>query len=298
MLVGGRDDVDLDVPALGHPHHFVQPAAIPVLDVHRGVGRDVLVQARLVIQAGQPRHAVRQRGRQPVQLDGVHARELRDGVQKPAAVAAARHVRRRRGGCHDGPTIAQRGARPGRRRRAADGILSRFGGPYVAFPTATHEDSMTRREAMRMRGTNGRAKGLLAAAAAAGIAIFIASGAVGAQDKTVWDGVYTEDQAVRGETAYEQECATCHLADLLGDGIAPALTGAAFDFRWSDLSVGDMYVAIRATMPQGAPASLSPQGYADIVAYMLQRNDFPAGDMELPTEEEALNMITITSQAP
>ena len=151
---------------------------------------------------------------------------------------------------------------------------------------------------MRVRGTNGGTKGLLAAAAAAGIAIFIASGAVGAQDKTVWDGVYTEDQAVRGETAYEQECATCHLADLLGDGIAPALTGAAFDFRWSDLSVGDMYVAIRATMPQGAPASLSPQGYADIVAYMLQRNDFPAGDMELPTEEAALNMITITSQAP
>ena len=151
---------------------------------------------------------------------------------------------------------------------------------------------------MRARGTNGRANGLLAAAAAAGIAIIIASGAAGAQDKTVWDGVYTADQAVRGETAYEQECATCHLADLLGDGIAPALTGAAFDFRWSDLSVGDMFVAIRATMPQGAPASLSPQGYADIVAYMLQRNDFPAGDMELPSAEEELNMITITSQAP
>ena len=149
---------------------------------------------------------------------------------------------------------------------------------------------------MRVRGTNGRAKGLLAAAAA--IAIIITSGAVGAQDKTVWDGVYTEEQATRGETAYEQECATCHLADLLGDGIAPALTGAAFDFRWSDLSVGDMYVAIRATMPQGAPASLSPQGYSDIVAYMLMRNDFPAGDMELPTVEEELNMITITSQAP
>ena len=149
---------------------------------------------------------------------------------------------------------------------------------------------------MRMRGTNGRAVELLAAAAA--VAIIVASGAVAAQDKTVWDGVYTEEQATRGETAYEQECATCHLADLLGDGIAPALTGAAFDFRWSDLSVGDMYVAIRATMPQGAPASLSPQGYSDIVAYMLQRNDFPAGDMELPTAEEELNMITITSQAP
>ena len=118
-----------------------------------------------------------------------------------------------------------------------------------------------------------------------------------AQDtSSVWDGVYTDEQATRGETAYEQECATCHLADLLGDGIAPALTGAAFDFRWSDLSVGDMFVAIRATMPQGAPASLSPQGYSDIVAYMLLKNDFPAGDKELPTDEAALNAIIITSE--
>ena len=113
---------------------------------------------------------------------------------------------------------------------------------------------------------------------------------------TAWDGVFTAAQAQRGETTYEQECATCHLADLLGDGIAPALTGAAFDFRWSDLSVGDMFAALRATMPQGAPASLSPQGYADIVSYLLQKNDFPAGDNELPADEAVLNTIIITSE--
>ena len=129
-----------------------------------------------------------------------------------------------------------------------------------------------------------------------------AAGAAGDADAdaepTVWDGVFTAQQAMRGEAAYEQECATCHLADLLGDGIAPALAGAAFDFRWSDLSVGDMFAAIRATMPQGAPASLSPQAYADIVSYMLQKNDFPAGDDELPTDEAALDAIMITSEQP
>ena len=144
----------------------------------------------------------------------------------------------------------------------------------------------------------GRWNGTVAVAALALLVAGAAWSGTAAQERTVWDGVYTEEQATRGMATYEQECSQCHLEDLLGDGIAPALTGAAFDFRWSDLSVGDMYVAIRATMPQGAPASLSPQGYSDIVAYMLQRNDFPAGDMELPTEEEALNMITITSQAP
>lgn len=122
---------------------------------------------------------------------------------------------------------------------------------------------------------------------------------VAAQDtKSTWDGVFTEEQAARGAEQYEQECAQCHLEDLLGDGIAPALIGTPFHFRWSELSVGDMLVAIRTTMPQGAPASLSPQAYVDIVAYMLSVNDFPAGDMELPTDQTALESIIIVEEAP
>ena len=116
-----------------------------------------------------------------------------------------------------------------------------------------------------------------------------------AQDQTtIWSGVYTDEQAQRGQRVYEQECAQCHLDDLMGDGIAPALVGSSFFFRWSDLSVGDMYSAIRTTMPQGAPASLSPAGYADISAYMLQMNEIPGGDTELPTDMDDLGDITIT----
>ena len=115
-----------------------------------------------------------------------------------------------------------------------------------------------------------------------------------AQDQTIWDGVYTEEQAARGQRTYDQECAACHLDDLMGDGIAPSLIGSAFFFRWSELSMGDMYTAIRTTMPQGAPASLSPSGYADISAYMLQRNDVPAGSMELPSDTDDLEAIMIT----
>ncbi len=115
-----------------------------------------------------------------------------------------------------------------------------------------------------------------------------------AQDQTIWDGVYTEEQAARGQRTYDQECAACHLDDLMGDGIAPSLIGSAFFFRWSELSMGDMYTAIRTTMPQGAPASLSPSGYADISAYMLQKNDVPAGSMELPSDTDDLDGIMIT----
>ena len=144
----------------------------------------------------------------------------------------------------------------------------------------------------------GRWNGMVAAGALVLVAAGAAWSGTAAQERTVWDGVYTEEQATRGMATYEQECSQCHLEDLLGDGIAPALIGAPFHFRWSDLSVGDMLVAIRTTMPQGAPASLSPRAYADIVAYMLKVNDFPAGDTELPTGVDDLEGIIIVEDAP
>ena len=114
-----------------------------------------------------------------------------------------------------------------------------------------------------------------------------------AQERATSAGVFTEAQAARGEDTYMQECAACHLEDMLGDGIAPPLVGTPFSFRWSDLSIGDMYAAIRTTMPQGAPASLSSQGYVDIIAYMLHANEYPTGDAELPPEEAALQQIIV-----
>ena len=114
-----------------------------------------------------------------------------------------------------------------------------------------------------------------------------------AQELATSAGVFTEDQAARGKDTYMQECAACHLEDMLGDGIAPPLIGVPFSFRWSDLSIGDMYAAIRTTMPQGAPASLSPRGYLDVIAYMLQANEYPTGDTELPPDEAALQQIIV-----
>ena len=146
---------------------------------------------------------------------------------------------------------------------------------------------------MRVRRLTRNWNNLLAVLAAAFIVTCIVNYDASAQGNTTNDSVFTDEQATRGEDAYQQECAQCHLDDLLGDGIAPSLIGAPFSFRWSELSVADMLVAIRTTMPQGAPASLSPQAYVDIVAYMLKVNDYPAGDVELPTAEAELETIII-----
>ena len=47
----------------------------------------------------------------------------------------------------------------------------------------------------------------------------------GQEMRSVWDGVYTAEQAKRGEALYGQHCAACHGGTLLGAEAAPALTG-------------------------------------------------------------------------
>src|SRR5262245_60619529 len=110
----------------------------------------------------------------------------------------------------------------------------------------------------------------------------IAAAAVFAQaTKSVWDGVYTADQAKRGQSAYNSQCASCH-GDTLGGGeSAPPLAGGEFLANWSGLTVGDLFDRTRASMPQSKPGSLSREMNADILAYVLSANQFPAGKSEL-----------------
>jgi mono/diheme cytochrome c family protein len=110
---------------------------------------------------------------------------------------------------------------------------------------------------------------------------------------TVWDGVYTEEQARRGERVYAQECASCHHDDLRGEGAAPALVGPSFSFRWSDVSLDDLLTTTRTTMPQGAPGSLSTEVYLDIIGYLLKSNGVPAGKSELPQLRDELRRILV-----
>lgn len=118
--------------------------------------------------------------------------------------------------------------------------------------------------------------------------------ALGAQAaRTVSDGVYTDAQAERGLAAYKTSCVECHGGDLTGDGFAPALAGPEFMGNWTDLSVGDLFERIRISMPPSGAASVTPAAKADIVAYMLKFNEFPAGTTELEAKLEVLKQIKI-----
>jgi hypothetical protein len=94
--------------------------------------------------------------------------------------------------------------------------------------------------------------------------------------RTVWDGVFTDAQAARGETHYRANCGRCH-----GDG---PRKGEAFMRDWSGSDVGALFARIKSSMPPGAAGSFTDAEYLDLVAYMLRVNDFPAGREELRSE--------------
>lgn len=116
--------------------------------------------------------------------------------------------------------------------------------------------------------------------------------------RSVWDGVYTEDQATRGSEMFDRECAQCHGPAGAGGSMAPALVGAAFTANYDGQTVGDLFDRNRTTMPVGKEGKLSAQEIADITAFMLQVNKFPSGAAELAAQGMALKQIKFVAQNP
>ena len=122
-----------------------------------------------------------------------------------------------------------------------------------------------------------------------------------AQDSTsrsVWDGVYSDKQAMRGEALYSEQCARCHGAMLTGGEEAPPLVGGAFQSNWNGLSLGDLFDRIRGSMPADGPGKLRREQVADILAHVLRVNEFPVGGSELEYRVEFLKQIRFEAVKP
>jgi hypothetical protein len=109
--------------------------------------------------------------------------------------------------------------------------------------------------------------------------------------KSVSDGVYTSEQANRGQGSYQMACSSCHGPTLGGDAFAPPLVGAPFTERWQEGSVGDLLLLIKTTMPQDRPGALGADMYADIVSFLLKMNNYPAGQSELDLDPDKSKSI-------
>ena len=111
-----------------------------------------------------------------------------------------------------------------------------------------------------------------------------------ARPRTTQDGVFTAPQAERGKDLYLTLCQSCHAAI--------THTGPIFRRNWSGRALVELYTFMSTRMPKSEPASLSPETYADLLAYMLQMNKMPSGSSELPGDVEALRQVRIQLAVP
>jgi mono/diheme cytochrome c family protein len=102
---------------------------------------------------------------------------------------------------------------------------------------------------------------------------------------TTMAGVYTEQQAGRGEMIYRNTCVACHDAS--------DHTGATFKQNWNARTAFDLFETIRTTMPNDDPGTLLREDYANIVAYLFKANRMPSGTRPLPSDSTALAQIVI-----
>ena len=131
------------------------------------------------------------------------------------------------------------------------------------------------------------------------IAFLMLAALVGAQtSRSVWDGVYTSEQAKRGAALYSNECASCHGSTLNGGESAPPLTGGEFFSNWDGLTVGDLFERIRTTMPADHPGKLTRGQAADVLSFVLRVNRFPEGTTELDHRSEVLKQIRLEAAKP
>ncbi len=142
-----------------------------------------------------------------------------------------------------------------------------------------------------MFGCAMRFLGALVVVAVSGVVIAVGQRPEGA-------GSYTAAQATAGRTAYQVNCAGCHLADLGGLNEAPQLAGPNFMNAWGHLTTGDLITYMQATMPPGNSGSLSERAFVNIAAFLLEANGAPSGSQPLTRDGAVLISSLATGQGP
>jgi mono/diheme cytochrome c family protein len=130
----------------------------------------------------------------------------------------------------------------------------------------------------------------------AALASILAS-AAHAQDNdaiaSIWDGQYTAAQTDRGKATFDRSCSRCHNSNLTGSDRGPPLVGEEFLASWLDGSLAALFSFIRDSMPENNASTVPDARKADVLAYILQNNGFPAGVTELTPDTSRLEMVQI-----
>ncbi len=114
-----------------------------------------------------------------------------------------------------------------------------------------------------------------------------AAGGPGPRQRAAAPALYTEEQALRGEGLFLQHCASCHGQALQGVA-APALAGNRFsgDRAEERLEPEDHPLSGDRDDAAECGRNVVPPEYADVIAFLLASNCYPAGGTAFPTTEE------------
>ncbi len=98
-------------------------------------------------------------------------------------------------------------------------------------------------------------------------------------------GFYSLEQAARGRQRFRQVCGECHSVS--------EFRGSDFEWQWRRQTVWDLYRKVVREMPEDNPGGLTDQTYSDVIAYVLQLNEYDSGDAELVPSKEAMDAIPL-----
>ena len=122
----------------------------------------------------------------------------------------------------------------------------------------------------------------------------VASDSIDTSERTIWDGVFTAEQAAAGGSLYTQYCQGCHGKTGRGTPGGPGVTGANLNKKWEETSLLDFWTFAHTNMPPGAAGRIgSEQDYVNIVAYIMDMHGAEPGESELVWNEEQLGNIYI-----
>jgi mono/diheme cytochrome c family protein len=188
---------------------------------------------------------------------------------------------------------------PVHRRFVPNGLIRAVPATIISLTRAPGRGSMTGQRRFEKSGIWLKVSGLPGVVAAMAVLIVppLAAWAQEAvAERSTAAGVYTDEQAVRGQAIFGQRCRDCHGETLEGGGMAPGLRGAEFMASWQGKPLRRMYSRIISTMPPDDVGSLMESETLALVALVLRANGSPAGSQALVRADE-LNTIIVAPPA-
>jgi len=168
---------------------------------------------------------------------------------------------------------------------------------------ALPQNWQTARTAPRREATPAAAAPVVAAAVPA-VAVVSACKNPAAQKPAQGDspnGRFSRAQVQQGKSVYvQQQCATCHGANLQGSPGAPALADAGFRAAWAGRSLQALLDCTRTSMPPGRTGTLSDAEYLSLIAVILEANGYEprTRGVGLSAQPQALERVVLEAPSP